>query len=80
MVQTSPDAWDSADENVVEPTGPRYDDLFHAYLDWYEPRTYCRIIHASTHPQRHQASSEDTYARHRDEALAGTVSDFYACL
>ena len=47
---------------------------FGAYLTWYEPKTRCRLTYVDMHPQPHVATSQDRYARHRDEALAGAVS------
>lgn len=68
------DRWDHADEDVVQPTGPHMNSQFYAYLAWYQPRTRSRITFVDTHPQPHLASSQDGYAYHRDEALAGAVS------
>ena len=70
------DAWDRAHEDLVDTTVPHRDDYFESYLRWYQVRTRCRITFADTHPEPHQATSQDGYARHRDEALAGAVSDF----
>ena len=67
------DAWDVADENVVQPTGPHTDQRYDAYLRWYQVRTRCRVTYADTAPEPHVASSQDVYARHRDEGLAGAV-------
>jgi len=76
-VQEWVDAWDVADENVVQPTGPHTDQRYDAYLRWYQVRTRCRVRYADTAPQPHVASSQDAYARHRDEGLAGTVSHVF---
>ena len=68
--------WDNADEQLAENTGPHTEASFRAYLTWYEPKTRCRLMYADMHPQSHVATSQDGYARHRDEALAGTVSKY----
>ena len=73
-VQPWVDAWDEADENVVQPTGAHTDRWFQAYLTWYQVRTRCRVTYADNAPQPHVASSTDAYARYGDEALAGAVS------
>ena len=73
-LQSWVDAWDEADEHVVQPTGPHTARWFQAYLTWYQVRTRLRVTYADTAPQPHVASSRDAYARHRDEALAGAVS------
>lgn len=74
-VTTWVDAWDTADEDVVQSPGLHTQASFLGYLTWYVPRTRCRMLRADTAPQPHQASVQDGYARHRDEALAGAVSD-----
>jgi len=66
--------WDDADENVVQPTGDHNDGWFDSYLIWYQTRTRSQKKYADTHPHQHEASSQDTYAHRRDEALAGAVS------
>src|SRR6266542_2033079 len=68
------DAWDDADENVVQPIGPHRDRWFEAYLTWYQVRTRCRVTYADIAPQAHVTSSMNAYARHQDERLAGAVS------
>ncbi len=73
-LQSWVDAWDEADEHVVQPTGAHTARWFQAYLTWYQVRTRLRVTYADTAPQPHVASSRDAYARHRDEALAGAVS------
>ena len=35
------------------------------------------LIYADMHPEPHVATPQDGYARHRDEALAGAVSQSY---
>ena len=52
---------------------------YRAYLSWYEPKTRFRLLYADMHPQPHVATPQDVYARYRDEALAGTVSQSYHC-
>ena len=69
------DAWNEADEHVVADPGPHTEASFLIYLSWYVPRTRCRLTYIDTHPQPHQAIVHDGYARHRDEALAGAVSE-----
>ena len=69
-------AWDNADEQLVEDIGPHTEASFRAYLTWYESKTRCRLTYADMHPQPHVAISQDGYARHRDEALAGAVSKY----
>ena len=69
-------AWDNADEQLAEDTGPHTEASFRAYLTWYEPKTRCRLTYVDMHPQPHVATSQDGYARHRDEALAGAVSKY----
>jgi len=69
-------AWDDAGEQLAEDTGPHTEPSFRAYLTWYEPKTRCRLTYADMHPQPHVATSQDGYARHRDEALAGVVSKY----
>ena len=32
-------AWDDADEQLAEDTGPHTEASFRAYLTWYEPKT-----------------------------------------
>ena len=76
MVNTWVDAWDTAEEDVVQSPGPHTEASFLGYLTWYVPRTRCRMIRVDTAPHPHQASVQDGYARHRDEALAGAASDF----
>src|SRR5437762_1835885 len=68
------DAWDEADEHVVQPIGVHTACWFQAYLTWYQVRTHCRVTYVDTAPQPHVASSTDAYARHWDEGLAGAVS------
>ena len=68
-LQSWVDAWDEADEHVVQPTGPHRARWFQAYLTWYQVRTHLRVTYADTALQPHVASSRDAYARHRDEAL-----------
>ena len=48
-----------------------------AYLSWYQPQTRCRLIYADMQQQPHVATPQDGYARYRDEALAGAVSQSY---
>ena len=67
-------AWDNADEQLVEDTGPHTEASFRAYLTWYEPKTRCRLTYVDMHAQPRVATSQDGYARHRDEALAGAVT------
>lgn len=67
-------AWDEADEHMTDNTGPHTEASFRAYLSWYAPKTRCRLTYAETQPQPHVATSQDGYARHRDEELAGAVS------
>ena len=67
-------AWDDADEQLAEDTGLHTEASFRTYLTWYEPKTRCRLTYADMHPQPYVATSQDGYARHRDEALAGAVS------
>jgi len=69
-------AWDDAGEQLAEDTGPHTEPSFRAYLTWYEPKTRCRLTYVDMHPQPHVVTSQDRYARHRDEALAGA---FEAC-
>ncbi|KAG2561191.1 hypothetical protein PVAP13_8KG133401 [Panicum virgatum] len=64
------DQWEHADEHLVHPIGPHTDSSFRAYLTWYLPRTRARLVYVDTHPQPHQARSQDGYARHHVEALA----------
>ena len=40
-------------------------------------QTRWRLIYADMQPQPHVATAQDGYARHRDEALAGAVSQSY---
>ncbi|WVZ71416.1 hypothetical protein U9M48_020007 [Paspalum notatum var. saurae] len=54
------DAWDEADEDVFEPIGNHTDE-------------WIRVTYAETQQVAHEATSTDTYARHRDEALAGAI-------
>ncbi|KAG2655946.1 hypothetical protein PVAP13_1KG044977 [Panicum virgatum] len=70
--------WDDADEQLAEDTGPHTETLFRAYLTWYEPKTRCRLTYTDMHPQPHVATSQDGYARHMDEALAGAIYDEHA--
>ena len=65
--------WDRAEEDVVDPPGSHTEASFLRYLTWYVPRTRCRLLRADAQPQPHEASVEDGYARHRNEALAGAV-------
>ncbi|WVZ95908.1 hypothetical protein U9M48_041614 [Paspalum notatum var. saurae] len=44
---------------------------------WYRPCTRCHITYADTQLVPHEATSTDAYARHRDEALAGEVSQSF---
>ena len=71
------EAWDNADEDVIQQTGPHSDAAFRHYLTWYLPRTRSRITYVDTHPQQHIASTADGYPYHRDEALAGAVSSIF---
>ena len=50
---------------------------YRAYLSWYEPKTRCCLLYVDMHPQPHAATPQDGYARHRDETLAGAVSQNY---
>ncbi len=70
------DRWAEAHMEVVQPIGPHEDVWFDAYLAWYQPRTRCRITFPEIEPQPHVATPLDTYAYHRDEALAGAVIIF----
>ena len=49
--------------------------MFHSLLHvvTHDYVTRCRLLRADAQPQPHEASVEDGYARHRDEALAGAV-------
>ena len=71
------EAWDNADDDVIQQTGPHSDAAFRQYLTWYLPRTRSRITYVDTHPQPHIASTADGYPYHRDEALAGAVSSIF---
>ena len=51
---------------------------YRAYLSWYQPKTRYRLLYADMHPQPHVATPQDGYARHRDEALGGAVSQSYS--
>lgn len=75
-LQTRVGAWVEADllQNVAHPMGLHTEASYRAYLQWYQPRTRCRITFAATQPQPHVPTAQDTYARHRDEYLAGAVS------
>lgn len=73
-------AWDDADEHVAVGTGAHTESSFTAYLSWYVPKTRCRLTYAETQPQPHVATSQDGYARHRDEELAGAVSKIFQLL
>lgn len=68
--------WDTADQQLVALGPPHADSWYAAYLAWYQPKTRCRILYADTQPARHQATTQDSYPRHRDEALAGAVSTY----
>ena len=76
-VQPWVDGWDQAEENVTLPTPSYTEASYRAYLSWYQPKTRCRLIYADMLPQPHVATPQDGYARHRDEALAGAVSQSY---
>ena len=67
-------AWDAADENVVQTVVAHTEDSYDAYLRWYLPRTRSRATYPDVAPVQHVPSSQDTYPRYRDEALAETVS------
>ena len=67
-------AWDNAHQDVVHPVAPHTDWWYETFLTWYRPRTRCHVTYADTQPVPHESSSTDAYARHRDEALAGAVS------
>lgn len=71
------EAWNDAAQQVAAPIGPHTDRSYGEYLRYYKPRTRSRIVYPDMTPQAHQASSEDTYPYHRDEALAGAVSNLY---
>lgn len=71
------DAWDEADEDVFEPIGDHTDEWYQHFLTWYQARTRIRVTYAETQQVAHEATSTDTYARHRDEALAGAVSQYF---
>jgi hypothetical protein len=70
--------WDRADwvDFRAVPRGRTTDAAYKEYLRWYQPRTRCRITYVPSQPQPHQATVEDTYAHHRDQALAAAVSSF----
>jgi hypothetical protein len=70
------DAWNEAAQHVVAPTGPHTEASFLAYLRYYDRRTRSRVTFADMTPAPHQASTQDSYPHHRDEALAGAVSNF----
>ena len=70
-------AWDDAGEQLAEDTSPHTEPSFRAYLTWYELKTRCRLTYVDMHPQPRVATSQDGYARHRDEALAGAVSKYW---
>ncbi|WVZ72227.1 LOW QUALITY PROTEIN: hypothetical protein U9M48_020723 [Paspalum notatum var. saurae] len=67
------DAWDEADEDVFEPIGDHTDEWYQHFPTWYRARTRIRVTYAETRRVAHEATSTDTYARHRDEALAGAL-------
>jgi hypothetical protein len=69
------EAWNDAAQHVVQPTGPHTEAYFRAYLRYYERSTRSRVVFADMTPEPHQASSQDGYPHHRDEALAGAVSN-----
>ena len=73
----SHDNLNQAEENVTLPTPAHTEASYRAYLSWYQPKTRCRLIYADMHPEPHVATPQDGYARHRDEALAGAVSQSY---
>ena len=76
-VQPWVDGWDQAEENVTLPTPAHTEASYMAYLSWYQSKSRCRLIYADMHPQPHVATPQDGYARYRDEALAGAVSQSY---
>ena len=76
-VQPWVDGWDQAEENVALATPAHTEASYREYLSWYQPQTRCRLIYADMQPQPHVATPQDGYARHRDEALAGAVSQNY---
>ena len=76
-VQSWVDGWDQAEENVALSTPAHTEASYRVYLSWYEPKTRCRLLYADMHPQPHVATPHDSHARHKDEALAGTVSQSY---
>ncbi|WVZ91587.1 hypothetical protein U9M48_037737 [Paspalum notatum var. saurae] len=70
-VQPYVEAWDHANEDVVQPIGPHTDAWYQPFLRWYRPRTHCHVTYLDTQPVPHEVASTDAYARHRDEALVG---------
>ncbi|WVZ86317.1 hypothetical protein U9M48_033118 [Paspalum notatum var. saurae] len=73
-------AWDNAHRDVVHPVAPHTDWWYETFPTWYRPRTRCHVTYADTQPVPHESSSTDAYARHRDEALAGAISQcFNSC-
>ncbi|WVZ71563.1 LOW QUALITY PROTEIN: hypothetical protein U9M48_020137 [Paspalum notatum var. saurae] len=67
-------AWDNAHQDVVHSVAPHTDWWYETFPTWYRPRTRCHVTYADTQPVPHESSSTDAYARHRDEALAGAIS------
>jgi hypothetical protein len=67
------DLWDGAEAQEVADFGPHTEAYFISYLQWYQPRTRCRLTYPDISPEPHEATSYGGYARYRDEMLAGAV-------
>jgi hypothetical protein len=65
--------WDEAEGLQVADFGPHTAASFMCYLQWYQPRTRCRLAYPDIAPEPHVASSYDGYARYRDTELAAAV-------
>jgi hypothetical protein len=73
-VQPFVQLWETAENQQFHDPGPHTEASFRSYLQWYQPRTRCRLTYVDLAPEPHHASSQEGYARYRDEALAGMVS------
>jgi hypothetical protein len=73
-VATFVEAWNAAGEHVVQEHRPHTEALYGEYLRWYLPRTRPFVTFAAVVEEVHVPSVRDTYPRHRDQDIMGSVS------
>jgi hypothetical protein len=66
-------AWESALYDLVDEHRPHSEEAFAAYLRWFLPRTWTRVMHIPQQPGIEPEQVTDTYPLSRDQNLGMAV-------